>query len=213
MGPADLTQGTLSPGRHTEIPTVPDNLFFTGNVESASFTISEGIITFGSLRMDKSNVIYATITQAEPAASFWGIDASLTYDNTRIIQETSGIIDFGTTTIMLETLAFRNSLELTGATTDEATGLPSLDSCDSLSPIVLAFGGKSLDIPIQNYRWPADGNIVIGGKLNKCYLAVGDIGTSRGDGLDFVIGYNTLKHLTVVFDKENSRVGIGSSLA
>lgn len=68
-------------------------------------------------------------------------------------------------------------------------------------------GGTRFEIPIREYRWPADQNTAIGGNVNKCYLAVGDLVTASGQGLDFIFRYNTLKHFLVVLDTSNLQAG------
>lgn len=74
--------------------------------------------------------------------------------------------------------------------------------------MVLNFAGHQFRIPASQYRWPAVANTMIGGVAGKCYIAIISSGESNGQGNDFVLGYNTLKHLHVVLDSENNRVGI-----
>ena len=86
-----------------------------------------------------------------------------------------------------------------------------MDSCDDLEPIFFQIGDVTFEVPVGLYRWPADQNTAVGGDANKCYLAVGDIGSPSGQGLDFILGYNTIKHFTVVFDTGNKRVGFANA--
>jgi hypothetical protein len=210
LGPVDLSVGTLSPDTKTEIPTIADNLLSSGKVDSSTVTIGNGLVTFGSPLVDISDVKYAPITKTIPAAGYWGIDASFTYKGTSLVATTAGIIDHGTSLIHLDSQSYQDFLQLIDAVEDSATGLPRVNSCTGLSPIVLTFSGKTLSIPVAAYSFPASSNALIGGSAGYCYLGVGDLGTSYGNGLDFIIGYNTLKHLNVIYDKENSRVGFGN---
>lgn len=214
LGPVDLTQGTLFPDSHSVIPTVTDNLFAQGTISSNEVSIAGQIITFGGLDSNAftGDITYAPITSTSPASSYWGIDASFTYgaDGTSILPVTAGTIDHGTSLLMLATNAYSTFLKLTGATRDEATSLPALNSCAELQSIFLTISGTTFEITVEQYRWPADQYAVIGGDASKCYLGVGDIGSDSGSGLDFTVGYNTLKHFAVVFDTANTRVGIAN---
>ena len=42
-------------------------------------------------------------TSTSPASNYWGIDQSLTYGSTSIMDTTAGIVDTGTTLILLPT--------------------------------------------------------------------------------------------------------------
>lgn len=211
LGQTQRTRGTLYPDTDVEVPTVPDKLFSTEAVDSATVTIGNGLITFGSSPVEVSNMIYTPVTNSTPADNFWGIDASFAYGNTSLVSTTSGTIDHATTLTLLPTGAYKRFLKLTKAVEDRKTGLPMLDRCTFLRPLNLTLGGNLLEIPVESYRWPAAQNTDIGGDPGRCYLAVGNTGLSAGNGIDFIIGYNTLKHLTVVLDKENSRVGFAKA--
>lgn len=228
LGPTNLTTGTLSPDSDAEIPTVPDNLFSQGYIDSRVVTIANQMITFGSTPLVE--VVYTAITESSPANTFWGFDASFAYGTNSLVPATAGIIDHGTTLTMLDTSGYNNFLRQTGATQDPDTTLPVLPSCDGLDPIILTLAGVNITIPVDKYRWPADQNVAIGGDSTKCYLALADVGTNfntfrqgpelqfrqtslpntEGNGINFILGYNMLKHFGVVLDTENSRIGIGS---
>lgn len=228
VGPTNLTTGTLSPDSEEEIPTVTDNLFSQQYIDSRVVTITDQKLVFGSTPLE--NVLYVTITQSSPANTFWGLDASVAYSAKSLLPVTAGIIDHGTTLTSLATSGYNNFMRETGAKQDEKTGLPVLASCDGLLPIILTLGGINITIPVENYRWPADNNTDIGGDPNKCYLALSDVGTNfdtfrkgpslqflqsslpntNGSGIDFILGYNTLKHFGVVLDTDNSMIGIAS---
>ena len=65
------------------------------------------------------------LTTTSPASEFWGIDQSITYgsSNTPILDKTAGIVDTGTTLILMATNAFDAYVKATGATQDQTTGL------------------------------------------------------------------------------------------
>lgn len=72
------------------------------------------------------------LTTTAPASEFWGIDQSITYgsSNTPILAQTAGIVDTGTTLILMATNAFDAYTQATGATQDQTTGLLTLSNED-----------------------------------------------------------------------------------
>ena len=112
LGPTGLTQGTTSGGG--EIPTVVDNLFSQGTIPEevlgvyfipAAETSENGELTFGG--HDESAIVgemnYVPLTTTSPASTFWGIDQSISYGGTTILSETAGIVDTGTTLLLIAT--------------------------------------------------------------------------------------------------------------
>ena len=108
VGPTDLTQGTVA---NTDIvPTVVDNLFKQGVITSpilgvnfapASAPITQGELTFG---LPNDFVNYVPITSTHPANQYWGVDQSIRYgDDTSILSSTAGIVDTGSTLILIAT--------------------------------------------------------------------------------------------------------------
>lgn len=216
LGPTDLTIGTLAPDSGTTIPTVTDNLFSQGTIREHLVFIASQEITFGGTDPDmfRGSITYVPITSTSPASNYWGIDATFTYGSsgTSILSTTAGIIDHRNSLILLASDSYSTFMGLTGAYTDQATGFPALASCDKLESIFLQIGGTPFEVTVEQYRWPADQYTLIGGNANTCYLAVADLGTNSGQGLDFILGYNTLKHFAVVLDTANSQVGIATGV-
>ncbi|KAG0211810.1 hypothetical protein BGX28_007400 [Mortierella sp. GBA30] len=208
VGPVVLTNGTLTPDKKTLIPTVTDNLFSQGKILDHSITIGGNIITFGPTTA--TSVTYVPVTSTKPSKDFWGIDAGMRYGNATLFSLTAGIVDHGTTLITLATDYFKEFQRVSGLNTmDPATGLIRKDDCQNLKPLVLTLGSTALNIPWNYYIWPRANNTAIGGVDGACYIAVGDNGNSSGTGLDFIIGYNTLKHFNTVLDSAGGRrVGI-----
>ena len=54
-------------------------------------------------------------------------------------------------------------------------------------------------------------NTAIGGDPNSIYLIVADIGTTSGQGLDFINGFTFLERFYSVFDTANQRVGLANT--
>lgn len=110
VGPTDLTQGTVS--NFGTIPTVTDNLYNQGFIGTGTLGIyfvptaasdSAGELTFGGHDNSKitSSVTYIPLTTTSPASYYWGIDQSISYGRSTILSETAGIVDTGTTLVLI----------------------------------------------------------------------------------------------------------------
>ena len=112
VGPTGLTQGTVN--NTDTVPTVSDNLFSQGTIPEevlgvyfipAAETSNNGELTFGG--HDESAIVgemnYVPLTTTSPASTFWGIDQSISYGDTTILSKTAGIVDTGTTLILIAT--------------------------------------------------------------------------------------------------------------
>lgn len=155
VGPVDLTQGTLSPGSSTLIPTVTDNLYSQGTISTNSLgifyapTTSEsavnGELTFGGVDTSKTTtaVSYVPITSASPASAYWGIDQSLKYGTTSIMSTTSGIVDTGTTLVYLPSDTYKKYLAAVKGTADASTGLIKVSSATGLKSLFFQIGSVS----------------------------------------------------------------------
>ena len=112
IGPVDLTSDTVS--NMGTVPTVLDNLRSQGKISEevlgiyyvpASEPTSTGELTFGGYDSSviKSSVKYVPLTTTSPASSYWGINQSISYGSTTILSSTAGVVDTGTTLILIAT--------------------------------------------------------------------------------------------------------------
>ncbi|OAX33575.1 acid protease [Rhizopogon vinicolor AM-OR11-026] len=222
LGPVDLTEGTVS--NANEVPTVMDNLYKWGTISQdvlgvffspSSADDTAGELTFGGYDNSRitGDVNYVSITSTPPADTFWGIDQSISYGTTMILSETAGIVDTGTTMILIATDAFVKYQSATGGTLDQSTGLLKIssDQYNNLSSLYYTIGGVSYELTPNAQIWPRSLNSDIGGTTNSIYLVVGDIGTPSGSGLDFINGYCFLERFYSVFDTTNSKVGFATT--
>ena len=110
LGPIDLTQNTVS--NVFEVPTIPDNLFTQKKTSQevlgvfflpSSESDNSGTLTFGGYddSVTTSPVNYVPLTTTDPAAYYWGINESISYGNTSILASTAGIVDTGTTLMLI----------------------------------------------------------------------------------------------------------------
>lgn len=207
IGPVDLTSGTVS--GVSSVPTVTDNLKSQGTISTESIgiyyapttseSITNGELTFGGVDTSKisSAVTYVSLTTTSPASAYWGIKQSIHYGSatgTSILASTAGIVDTGTTLILIATDAYKKYLTATGATLDSTTGLLKITSTkySSLKSLFFTIGSTSYEITANAQTWPRALNTYIGGSSSSIYLVVGDLGSNSGEGLDFINGYTFL---------------------
>ncbi|KAH7910450.1 aspartic peptidase domain-containing protein [Hygrophoropsis aurantiaca] len=225
IGPLDLTEGTLTNDEDATIPTVTDNLYSQGTIAQAvvgvsfepttSEEVTNGELTFGGTDSSKytGDIAYTPLTTTYPASYYWGINESITYGSTTILDETAGIVDTGTTLILLATNAYSQYQSLTGATEDEDTGLLRVTTAgyDDLEDLTFNIGSNSYALTPNGQIWPRSLNTYIGGTSDYVYLIVNSIGTPSGEGLDFINGYTFLERFYSVFDTTNSQVGFATT--
>ncbi|KAI0257081.1 aspartic peptidase A1 [Lactifluus subvellereus] len=226
IGPSDLTIGTLSPAVNTSIPTVTDNLFSQGAIASdlvsVSFeptttsSIKNGELTFGGTDPTKftGKITFIPLTTTHPSSEFWGIDQSIRYGaSTTILTTTAGVVDTGTTFILIATDAFNRYCTATGAVLDPATGLLRITPAQfaNLEPLFFTTGDRTFELTPNAQIWPRALNAFIGGTTDSIYLVVNDIGTPTGAGLDFINGYTFLERFYSVFDTGKHRIGLATT--
>ncbi|KAH0829210.1 acid protease [Lanmaoa asiatica] len=249
LGPVDLTVGTVS--NALAVPTVMDNLYSQGTISQeilgvffspTSESHGNGELMFGGYDSSViiSSVNYVPLTTTFPASEFWGIDQSISYGGTTILSSTAGIVDTGTTLILIATVrssrnpadAFKRYQSLTSATLDSTTGLLTITSSQYANLQTLSFniGGTSYDLIPNAQIWPRSLNYVVGGNSSSIYLVVSDIGFPDGLTFDFINGYSFLydlvSHLRVlvltssmhseryysIFDTSRQRFGIAKTV-
>ncbi|KAI0634024.1 acid protease [Trametes polyzona] len=225
LGPNELTVGTLDPDTRSTIPTVTDNLFsqqvIPQNLVSVSFEptnvpdIVNGELTFGDTDPSKfvGAINFAPLTNKSPANEFWGIDQAIRFGNTQILSKTAGIVDTGTSLLLIATDALQKYQRLTGAVFDDATGLLRItpDQFAKLQSLFFNINNVNFEFTANAQIFPRSLNTAIGGDADSIYLIVGDIGTPSGTGLDFINGQAFLERFYAVFDTEGRRVGIANT--
>jgi len=224
VGPVDLTSNTVS--NTDTVPTVTDNLFSQGTISQDSLGISfepststdqqNGTLTFGDIdtSLTSSDVSFTPITSTSPASNYWGIDQTVTYgDSTTILDTTAGIVDTGTTLLLLATDAFQAYQQATGGVEDQTTGLLTIteDQFNSLQSLFFNIGGVQYELTANAQIWPRALNSQIGGEEGNIYLIASDLGSPSGQGLDFINGFGWLQRFYSVFDTGNAQVGFATT--
>jgi pepsin A len=222
LGPIDLTQDIVT--NTYEVATVTDNLYAQNTISSevlgvffapASSDDSGGELTFGGYDASKitGDISYVSITSTSPANTYWGIDQSISYGSTPILTETAGIVDTGSTLILIASDAFDKYKSATGATLDKSTELLKISSeqYNQLSSLYFIIGGVTYELTPNGQIWPRSLNSAMGGTADGIYLVISSTGSSSGSGLDFTNGYCFLERFYSVYDTTNSRVGFATT--
>ena len=90
---------------------------------------------------------FVPITSTSPASQYWGIDQDVTYGtDTSLLSGSAGIVDTGTTLLMIATDAFQAYQKATGATMDQTTGLLKISQSqfDNLQSLFFSIGAHWL---------------------------------------------------------------------
>ncbi|KAI1792686.1 acid protease [Ganoderma leucocontextum] len=224
VGPTQLTKGTVSNGQL--IPTVVDNAFKQGLISAQSIGISyepatnastpNGLLTFGGADSSRftGDINYLPITATSPASQYVGIDQAIRYgDNTPILSKTAGIVDSGTTLILLATDAFNAYQKATGAVLDKTTGLLKItkEQYNKLRCLYFTLGGVDYEFIPNAQIWPRSLNTVLGGDKDSIYLVVADLGSKSGEGLDFINGYAWLERFYHTYDSHWNLAGFATT--
>jgi len=227
IGPEALTLDTLSPATSSLIPTVTDNAFSQGQIPADLLGISfqpttvldneNGEITWGGTDSTKFTgaISFTPVTTTAPASEFWGINQSIRYGtSTTILATTAGIVDTGTTLVLIASNAFTAYTKATGAVLDNRrTGLLMLTASqfNNLQSLFFTTNGVTFELIANAQLWPRALNTAIGGLAGNIYLIVGNLGTPSGEGFDFVNGMTFLERFYSVFDTTNKRVGFATT--
>jgi len=223
IGPVDLTSGTLSNGNL--IPTVTGNLFTQGtiseNLVAVSFNpitsepVTNGELTFGGTDSSKFTgaITFTPVTATSPASEFWGINQTISYNGVSLLTS-AGIVDTGTTLVLLASDTFAKYQSATGGTLDEVnTGLIQFTTAqlNALQPLNFIISGVTFSLSPNAQLWPRSLNSFIGGNSSQILGVVNDLGTDSGEGFDFVNGQTFLERFYSVFDTTNNRVGFATT--
>ena len=189
LGPVAITKDTVD--NMTSVPTVMNNLLAQGSISSEILAVSfapttsepngNGVLTFGGVDDSKytGEITYVPITQTEPARDYWGVDLDSTYGSSgkQILTSGSGIIDTGSTLVLLASDAFEAYTNATGATVDTKTGLLRISDEDyeKLESLYFSIGGTTFEMTPNAQTYPRALNEFISGDKDAIYLVIGDV--------------------------------------
>ncbi|EJD41333.1 family A1 protease [Auricularia subglabra TFB-10046 SS5] len=219
LGPAKLSEFTVDDT--DQVPTVTDNLQAGGalahRVLGVSFlpnTVAHGAgsLTFGGTdsALHVGPIAYVPITSVEPSNKFFGVNASVALGSDTLLPHgAAGIVDTGTTLVLLATEAYDAYVNATGAVLDGDLGLLRLTKAQykRLRPLTFHIGHTAFVLTPNAQILSRSLNVEIGGQKDAIYLVIHDLGGPAGIGLDFIIGQSFLQRFYSVFDSDKSRVG------
>ena len=224
FGPDDLSIIT-SGGEN--IPTPVDNLYSAGKIPSdvigvyfktitgSDTELSNGEITFGGVDTTKytGSITYSALTTTSPASEYWGINVSaIKYGTTAITSTVAGIVDTGTTLILLSSTAVAKFYKnISGSALDSTTGLYTIPAAQvsKLSNITFTIGGVAFTLTPSQYLVPAAQVANMGGTTGTTYSWIGSLGDTE-TGLEFILGQKFLENYYSVYDTTNKRVGLAT---
>ncbi|KAH9903191.1 aspartic peptidase A1 [Cubamyces lactineus] len=226
IGPQDLTCGSFPTNPNKCVPTVTDNAWYAGLLDNYEIGVSfqpsqesedvNGELTYGGVDRTKfkGDIHYVPLTATPRANEYVGYDQSIAYgDKGVILDTTSGILDTGTTLVLIATDAFQRYQEQTGGVQDDNTGLLRIteEQYGNLQDLYFIIGEVPYALTPNAQIWPRTLNEDIGGTSDGIYLIVNDIGNPSGQGLDFINGMSFLERFYAVYDIGNSRVGLAET--
>lgn len=161
-------------------------------------------------------VIFSPVTATSPATLFWGVNVTnAIYGNKTVIpQSTAGIVDTGSTLVILADDFFAiyvNSIP--GANFDNNLGLLEIpkSSIPKMKPLIFFISGHSFIMDVAAQLIPADQNEFWGGDASKRYGVLANLGSNSGGGFDFVLGQKFLERYYSIYDADNNRIGLAST--
>ena len=176
---------------NSKIPTISNNLFFQGKISSevvgisfsptTSLSSGNGELTFGGVDSSTytGSITHTPITSVSPAKYYWGIDQSITDGSSgaTILGKTAGIVDTGTTLMLIASDAFSRCQNQTGATMDGTTGLLRLTTAQ-YAKLFFTIGGTKFELTANAQISPRSLNQYIGGSPNYVYLIVSSVSSA-----------------------------------
>jgi len=126
---------------------------------------------------------------------------------------TSGIVDTGTTLLLIATDAFEAYQKATGGVLDNNTGLLNItqQQYDDLQSLFFKIGDCTYELTKNAQIWPRAMNSMLGGNDTNIFLITADLGSLGGSGLDFIDGFGFLQRFYSVYDTSNSRLGLATT--
>lgn len=189
LGPVNITSGTVDGEQY--VPTVLNNLQGQGKISSEILGVSfaptttqpngNGVLNFGGPDSSKytGDITYTPITTKRPANKYWGIDMAVNYGSSgrSLMNSTAGIVDTGSTLVLLPSDAFDIYTNTTGAASDYKTGLLKIseENYNKLESMYFEIGGSTFELTKNAQTFPRALNEFVGGDSDAIYLAVGDV--------------------------------------
>ncbi|CAH7669590.1 aspartic peptidase domain-containing protein [Phakopsora pachyrhizi] len=224
LGPVKLTVGSLEKRPTAEVPTVVDNLFTEKKINnkivgvafspSNQTTSSNGLLTFGGVDNSRFQgpLQWIKRTDSQPASNYFGVNMTITAGKNTIMENSAGIVDTGTTLILISQEALQRYMALIPGSKLE-TGAASFismppSSVASVPVLEFDFGTFKATLNPEQQLLPASQARLFGVSPDKRYSFVNSVGGSFTGGLEFILGQKFLEHYYTAYDASTGAVGI-----
>ncbi|TFK83046.1 aspartic peptidase A1 [Polyporus arcularius HHB13444] len=224
IGPSALTRGRLRVQMQISANTVTDTAWYSGLLDARVISIffqpsntidsKNGELTFGGIDKTKFRgpLHYTPLTTTGPTASFVGVMQTIVYgdESNVVLAPSAGILDTGTTLILIAPDAFKRYQAYTGGVPDDTVGLLSItpDQYAKLRTLVFIIGGVRYELTPNAQIWPRALNEALGGTSDKIYLIVNDLGSMSEGGMEFINGMSFLERFYMVYDIAGGQAGL-----
>ncbi|RUP51907.1 aspartic peptidase domain-containing protein [Jimgerdemannia flammicorona] len=226
FGPDPLTKGTNSQGK--ELLTPLTMLKQQGLINKRLFSVYfqpvlkgksqmwNGELTLGDLpeaSRYKAPITWVPLTKKSYANRYWGIDIdAITLDGKPLATKKSGIVDTGTTLIIVDnTVTKALYAKIKGSRFDASSQLYFLP-CKNLKALPrfgFTIGGVSFSLSPSEYTVPQWQNNDWAVMPDECISYI--VGQSSMDGIDVIIGQKFLERHISIYDVDKRRVGLAPS--
>ncbi|KAI8447316.1 aspartic peptidase domain-containing protein, partial [Phakopsora pachyrhizi] len=225
LGPTNLTL-VITSKKDKAVPTIVDNLFTSQSYSFAFATTNEvkalnGRMTLGGVdsTLFKGSLTWIPKTKLFFGSYFYGVEASIYCGKKLIAKNSGGIMDSGTTLLLLHDDLFKSYMkEIPGASIEtgesESAGLFKIreDMVHSIPPLYIHFGDFNAILTAEQQLFPSVGAAKIGGRKGYRYGIINTMKLQSVDeGAAFIIGMKFLEHYYTAYDGMNQRVGIATS--
>jgi len=219
FGPVDLTEDTVS--NTNTVPTFMDNLYKQGSISKEVLGVyfhpesgsddddTNGELTLGGVDSSKysGSITYFPKATSGSNAPYWGISvSSFSYNGKTLSGSAAGIVDTGTTLIIIPTAAYNAFSSATGGSTDSNSGLISFTKKPTAN-FAIKFGSTSYTLTPSQFLVPQAQYSNFGLTSGKYYGWFADGGDS---GVNTIIGQKFLENYYSVFDTTSSRIGFAT---
>ncbi|KAF9224223.1 acid protease [Gyrodon lividus] len=228
VGPVALTNGTLTSDPNALIPTVMDNLVAQGLIKhkilgvhfapATNSSDTNGVLTYGGVdsSLYEGELTYIPVTETYPSSYYWGINVtSSTYGTKTVIPvSTAGVVDTGTMQVHLADDFFAVYMDaIPGAKLDHNRSFIEIphSSIPHIQPLNFTIGCRVFSMDAAAQLIPTDQNTFWGGDPSKQYGVVTNLGSTSGEGLDFILGQKFMERYYTVFDTDSNRVGFAQT--
>ncbi|KAF8978165.1 hypothetical protein BGZ46_006762 [Entomortierella lignicola] len=221
FGPTDLNQVTRGSKTYDD-PTPMDNLksahqiskevvgVYFKPISDGSLSKTNGQVDIGGVdsRKYKGKLHYIPITKRQPASYYWGVDIdSISFGGIPATILEAGIVDTGTTLIMLAEYILEFLFLTVGGYQDQNSGLYVIPKgkLSDLKDVTFNLNGKPFSLSPQQYLIPNNQFEHFGLTKGIHYTYFAPMGLS---GIDAIIGMKFLENYYSVYDTTNNRVGL-----